>query len=939
VILLASLIASLATAPSDWYGACRIADWPLAWEIASQGLAADSSDAAFLAAAAITGWRSGELTPEVSLELAEKAFEAGGASALAWVALGTGKVDLDPVGAVEAFTRSIGIDSLCAPGWEGLALALEGTGELALARADYARSMDADPLYAPAVLGFSRTASAEGDTSSALDALEAFVAISPASAPVFAEMAGLLAGLGLQDSAAVCYQHALEADSTDFATLQDYGLLLEGLGRWGEAVKIYRGMVELDPGYHWSYGELGYALESVSAIDSARVWYQRGLQVDPGYAWAALRLALLEQSEGNSREAGAWFETAAELDPAMPEIWVDYGLFEEEQGDLEAAASMYRSALDLDPADTWTWGELGYVLSQAGDSDGAAAAYESGILTDSSYAWGWEQRGLIYEGAGRVDEAIGWYRRAWAALRRLGLDASPWMLGELGMLLEQGGDPDSAVICYAGAVEIDSTYSFGTLRLGRLLGILGRVEEAEPLLLRYGVLSGDSASAYAELSRLWLASGSEGKSRILLERAYSISSAPLVSLGWSYFYTGHLEAASGAAHDALSSPSATTADLLDLATLFTSLDDSEGAQECYLRASEASPDDGEVWMAWGLSLSGNDEYSPAEQKFRVCVALDSTSVDGWNYLGEALLFQDRYDEARTALQRSLELDPQNVFAVCYLGLVEERRGNPSGALDSYLEALRMSPGYAYAEERIRSITDPDYDAGYWIEESHTVSASVWADASLEYGNREHRTYSGGADASWLYGPRGSAVRAELHGSFEKLGPRNLENTAWASLSADYFIDDAAYVKASTSWDRQQDTVRPWQISSYTSFGYKEWIRDWMWLSPEIGVGLVRSQWYLREKKTDDWTAFFSLGMWLEKPESLLPTFWLSAACYVPPDRPEEVIANGNAELGFDLWDRLSLSIGYTLDYTNRPVVSSWEKLDREIYTRLNLLVF
>jgi len=933
------LLAALSVLPTGWYDACRQVDWAKAWSISSEALASDSSSADAWASASVSGFMSGSLSAEDAADWAHTAISVDSTSSLAWAALGITRSGADAGVAAAAFERALVLDSLDVVAWSGFGTLLDGLGDYGPAAMDFRRALRADPLYGPAVLGASHARCALGDTIQALYSLNDYLELSPGVVPVLLEKGSLLDALGLPDSARAVYSAAAAADPTSIDALQGLGLSCESLGKYGEAIKAYRRIVDLDPGYSWAYGELGLAMESTSQPDSARAWYMRGLDVDPGYAWAALRLGLLAQGASNLEEARRWLSTATSLDPTLKEAWVNRGLVEEDSGDPEAAADMYRQALSLDSTDTWTWGELGYVLNSLGRSDEAAAAFETAIGIDSSYSWGWEQRGLLFEDENRPERAMAWYRKAWLTLDELGTGPSQWLLGELGMLLEQDGRTDSAEVCFALSVRMDSTYSFGTLRLGRLYDIEGRAAEAQPLLMRYAALANDSAVVFAELAGMWKAAGDSSLAGELRSRALELSPGAYVDLAWSFFHTGHTDRAEAAAAEARSTGLSAIEDWLSLADLYSTLGMPEESSSCYDEATREFPDDPSAWIAWGSALSAAEEYSRAEDKFRHALELDSLSVDGWNYLGESLLFQDRYGEATTALEKALRLDPSSVYAICYLGLVEERRGNPQGALDRYLEALRVSPGYSYAEDRIRSITDPSYDASYWRGESSPFSASVWTDISLDYGNTDHKTYSGGANWSWNYGPRGSQVKTDFHGTLERLRARRLENSAYASVSVDYYLTGALYAKGSSAWDRQPDTVRPWQISSYSSIGYKEWIRDWLWISPEVGAGIVNSQWYLREKRTSDWTAYFSLGIWMEKAGSMLPTLWISTSCFVPPDKPEDLIASGNAEVSADLWDRLSLSVGCYLDFTNRPVIPTWDRLDSEIYSRLSFSIF
>ncbi|NLP05448.1 tetratricopeptide repeat protein, partial [Candidatus Fermentibacteria bacterium] len=917
-LVISALISSI---PGGWYTLASSGDWNAAFDLALGAVEADSSRADAWAAAAIAGSRSGGAASWTVLEWADRAVSLDSSSAMSWTARGVAISLDDPPAAGEAFRRALGRDSVLVAAWDGLGEMFLELGSYDLAIENFQGALSLDSAYVPSLLGLARAWEGSGGLDSALALVESAARDLAGNPFVLLELGRLRDAAGLDSLAIEAYEQAVAVDSTSMEAMRALGLLYESLGRTGHAIKQYRAMIEADSSYAWAYGELAFCYETAGSTDTARVWYQRGLEVSPGYAWAALRLGLMAMDEGDYELAADWLDTAASLDPTMTDAWVHRGLVEEDLGNPEAAAGYFRKALETDPLDTWTWGELGYVLDLSGDPDGAGEAYETAVGLDSSYAWGWEQRGLLFEDQGRTDDAIEWYLRAAETGQ-----PSAWLLGELGMLLEDRGLADSAASMYSRSIAVDSTYAFGTLRLARILEDRERIPEALPLLEKYMSLTGDSTTMLAEMSLLHRRMGLHADADSLMAAALAAAPDAMVDLAWSYFYSGREETAIETAMAAAEPDSLPVETLLSIAEVLKASGGTEEAGEIYERAARTAPDDSEVWIGWGLMYSDSGDYGRARELFEEAVRADSTSVDALNYLGESLLFQDMYEEAREVLERALEIEPSSVFAICYLGLIEERRGEPSAALDRYLEALRLEPGYEYAESRIRAVTDPDYDVRWWREDSRRFDASVWVDLSIESGNTEERSFSGGAEASWTYGPRRSEVNAEFSGSLKELGERDLENSALASVSADYFITDVIYAKTSSSWDRQPETVRPWQVSSYASIGYREWITDWLWVSPEVGAGLVRTQWYLEQKRTDRWTSFLSLGAWLEKEGSLLPSLWIGSNLYMPPEETEDVYAWGNAELTFEAWDRLSLSFGCTLDFTNRPVVETWEKL-------------
>ena len=929
----ALLLACLTGAPpAGWAGACAADDWVEALSIATAAAEADSLDADAWACAAMAAFRSA--TGSDSYGWAGAALGLDSLSPYAWAAMGTILSTSDPQASLDAFRTALELDGMNIPALEGMAGAMSASGDYETSADLLERLLEAEPSYRPAFAPLIEALDMSGRRGEALERASDLSGMDPGHRALSLEFGSLLEAAGLPDSALAVYARAIPAGPSGTEFHRRIGLLREDRGEFGLAIKTYRDAIESDPSDSWAYGELGWCFEAVGRDDLAMELYLEGLGVDPDYSWAAYRAGLLVQNQGLPDSARTWFETALAIDPSMTEAWVSLGLLDENEGLLEQAAADYRRALDLDPSDAWTWGELGFVYYNLGIPAEAAAAYETSVGIDSSYQWGWEQRGLLYEEEGEPGLAAAWYREAIAAAPQ-----SAWLHGELGMLLEDAGATDSAEAVYLAALQIDSLYSFGLLRLARIERRSDSPEAALAYLERYMAASGDSGMALLEMASIRRGMGEAGPADSLEALALAYDPASAENLAWSLHYNGMTGEAVDAALLACAKAPGDPGVLVSICDLLSSAGRFPVADSLCRAATDAFPDDPAVWRARGTVLGTAEMYPEAGEALAVSFMLDSTSSETAGLMGEALLFQDRYAEAEEWLERSIEIDPADVFSISYLGLIRERMGDPSGALDRYLEALRISPGYSYAEERIRYISGPSYDVDYWRSESRPFSASIWADLSFERGNSEESSYQGGAEASWIFGPRGSRMDVEFRGSLEKIYERERENSAWASAGMEYFITGVIYAKAHGSWDRQPSTVRPWQVSSYTSIGYREWITDWLYVAPEVGAGMVTSQWYLEEKKTDDWTSYLSLGVWMNREESLLPSLWVGAGVYLPPDDSDDYIANGNAEITFDAMDGVSLAVGCSLDYTNRPVFPTWEKLDSEIYSRISLSLF
>lgn len=913
----------------SWYSAYSEGDWQSAREEAEFMIEGDSTSAIALAAMSLSIFSDGS-TADNATELALLSLEADSSQSLAWTALGMSLLETDPVLAVNALTRAVDLDSLSAIAWEGLGLVMIDSGEYGLAASNIQRSVMSDPSYIPGWLGHAMVLEESGDPQGALTVIEIALSRWPGNTLLLFQKAWIYEDLILPDSALAVYDRILEQDPENFNALKYSGMLYEDTGRLGRAVKSYRELIAVDSTYSWAYGEIAYCYELLNQIDSAEEWYLLGMEIDPSYAWAAYRLGVISRDRDLS-EGLLWFELATQLNPLMSDAWVEMGLVYEDQGDFISAVTCLETALDIFPDDDWTWGELGYLLQELGRNDEAAEAYEQGVRVNPGYLWGWQQRGLLYEILGENEEAISWYRMA---IEQNG--GSTWLLGELGSLLEATGNRDSAAVCFAAALEVDSCYTYGLHRLARNRRESGHFDEALSFLDRYLECTSDTLTERYERVITLESAGLQGMADslelVMLER----DPDAWLDAAWTSYYMDDEEMARdlGVRHE--NTGMSEVFQWITIAELYEVLERDDDSYRCYDTAVGLDSLDVNTWVAWGSMLSSADRFPEAVEKLERAVEIDSTSIDAWSVLGEALLFDDRYVLAEDALQRVMDLDPGSVYAICYFGLIRERSGRPLEALDYYLEALQLYPGYPYAEDRIRAISDPVYDSDWWSRDAGMFNASLWFDISVTSGNTDERNMSAGASLSLDYDTRGSSITLDGGGKLEKVWERETKNTAYASMNVEHFLSDALYIEASSTWDRQPITVRPWQISSYIACGYKRWISDWLWVAPEMGVGLVSSRWSLDPDRTDNPTAYGSLGIWFEKTGSVLPEIWISGSVYFPPGAPDDLIAYGDVEVTFSVWKPLSMSIGYSVDYTRKPPVSTWEKYDTEIYSRIFL---
>ncbi len=921
---------------NGWHDGYASGDWGYAYDQAEAALLTDSTSSDAWAALAFSAAALG-YNGEASV-YAQKAVELDSLSSMSWGALGIAYADTDEESLI-SFQKALGYDSTFVLGLVGEAHCFVIQERYSEALNKLTQAMNTDPDWISIWLETAEVYRYQQEFEKALNCVNTALKEWPRNRLLMSEAGWIMEIAGRYRTAAMIYSKIAETYTDDTGSLIDLGLLHESRYSYGEAIKAYRELQRRDPDNYWSFGETGMCLEAVGNNSAARESYLAGIEINPGYNFARYRLGLIAEGEGDIDKALEWYIECTGYDSSFVDAWTAQGLLYEDKGNFTAAETAYRKTLEIDPYNYWTWGELSLVLEGMGRIEEAGEALENGIAINSEYMWAWEQRGILFENDEDLVAAADWYRRAVSETVAPG----SWILGELGLVLEQLGCEDSAAVYYSEAVSVDTAYIFGYQRLASILARRGNTEQALEIWQRYIEAGGFESTALCEKALIFESIGRDEEADSLTELIESDYPYAWIDLAWSYLKANPDESIDLALRAEEENRSDDSEFWIQMAGLYAGLERKDEAERSYERSAEVAPDSIDVWLEWGHYLFNADRDEDAAAKFRHATELDSLSFDAWSSLGEALLFSDQYDQALTALYKSLDLDPDSPWIYAYIGLAYENKGDSGNAMDYYFESLSIYPGYDYAEARIRAITDPGFDPDWNRRRSRRFNALLYINARVDNGNARERNYSGGLEVSFEYDTRGSEVSFQADYSFIETSRsyRTDYTRSSVSLGLERVLSDNYTLSTSSKWDRQPGTVRPWQISSYFSIAYTKWFNGWMWMSPSVGIGQVNTHWAsgLETERTDRTTLYGSLSLWLTKDDSFWPSLWLWGNFYIPPEESENTIMNGLAELSITMWKPLSLSIGYRVGYERTPVYEYWEKYDTEFYSKLNLRLF
>lgn len=886
-----------------------------------------SQGAEYLAARAISLYGTGEGDP---LSTAHEAVQTDSMNSAGWTALALVEMRADSIYMDSLFSRAFALcsnnDPVLIEIYSYWLLSVEDYG----GAAEHAsQALLADSSFGPAWLTLSMALLDSGRTGEALQASEMSLEWQPGSLPLLHQYAQALEAAGYMDEALEAYSSVIEMDSLKISAYVDLAILYQNAKQDGQAVKVLRRMLEKAPEYAWGWGELAAVIQDMGRTDLADSFFTRSVDLDPTDSWALYRLAKL-RSRTDPEMARDLLENSVAFSPDFSVAWQELAFVYETLDDMASAAAALERCVEIAP-EAWLYGELGYVLESSGYSEEAAEAFEASVEMDSQYLYGWQRRGDVYLMDGDTLSAVNWFTDALSLLE----NEDPWITAKLGNLMAGTGFPDSAVVIFSRASELDPSNHSVWLDLARSLAVTGDYGSASASLDSSLAKYGDSLAVLAERLLILEALERNDEAAALSEEILARWPDAWIRAGWSALNSGFHRRALLFAEKAFDDYPEDPWNIISMAELFGDLGKPEVQMLCYRRASESPLRTADQTVSIANYYFRQDMFDDSIRLLHEAYSSGPWDKELATALAEAYLFDDQLDKAEDILLEVVAYDPLSVYAICYLGLIQENRGNPEAAAERYLEALRLEPGYNYAEDRLLFISGEIYDPGRRRNLHRIFDWNLWINLSSTGGNVDEQNFGGGGSITYNYG-NGSSLGFETSGTAEIKNGEDLRRTAWASVSGEHFLSDHLYAGASTSWDRQPLTVRPWQVSSYVAGGWKSWPASWIWLAPETGAGLVSTKWSTSQERTDEWTVYISLSVWAMTEVKWLPSLWISGSVYIPPEDPSGLVASSVGELEFQLPGPLSLITGTSLDYTRTPVVESWENLDSEIYLRLRL---
>lgn len=393
--------------------------------------------------------------------------------------------------------------------------------------------------------------------------------------------------------------------------------------------------------------------------------------------------------------ADQWLTKAVALAPADANAQFYLGRAKYNLKHFEDAARIFTECLMLDPRNVKAADYLGLSYEALGKIDDAIAAYRSAIALDPGTLEPNLDLGALLVENNRPDDAVPYLTRAaviaprdWRVHRSLGkaylaLNRLPESLTELRQAVSL--DPENAPLHFL---------------LAQALRKSGLTDEGRAETGRYNALTGAHSSPDTPLaearSLLELTKFAEAEqvTRRYLE-VHKSSADGHYLLGYILFKKQDAKASLAAYTEAARYRQPSAADLEAVAGDYVLLKDYPDADKWFTKALESNPKDSLGWYYLGRTKYNENRFDEAVSAFEQCLKLDPRNVKAEDNLGLSFEGLNRVDQAetcyRTAIDWQKDAKDKNSGPLLDLGSLLLDNTRLDEALTYLLDAARLSP--------------------------------------------------------------------------------------------------------------------------------------------------------------------------------------------------------------------------------------------------------
>ena len=483
----------------------------------------------------------------------------------------------------------------------------------------------------------------------AIDAYKEAIRLAPNQIFAWNNLGNLCARIGRNDEAMFAFRKAIECNSRDPIAWNGLANLYFNIGYMDDAIAAYRKAIQYLPSLAQPWNGLGDVYAGMGRADEALKAYHKSIELNKQYITPWIGLGLLYTKQDRYREAARAYQRALELDPRDSSIWNDLGVVYLKSEALDEAAEAFSKAIDLDRGYGWAYSNLAYTYTLQGKYKPTVSLLLRSIellQADKDKAVSWNRLASVYRLLNDYDNAIAAYQMA----DRLDLAGSTSRRTDVAVLEETAGQATSDIASAEQPAAPEDKVAV--------------VEQPEAPEVEAAVMEQPAAPVEPEKTEV---SMEDPLAKTQPIKAVSKTEEPAAPM--------EREAVNPAIQDApawLFSPEANEAETPEPAAEATPITDQPLELEASAEKQPAQPEAPEPAPAANLEA-------------------EATNMDAvkWNEEGNACFARGAFNDAISAYNRSIQLDPAFGIPYSNLALTYLNLGHYAEAVLLYKKSIEL----------------------------------------------------------------------------------------------------------------------------------------------------------------------------------------------------------------------------------------------------------
>ena len=488
------------------------------------------------------------------------------------------------------------------------------------------------------------------------------------------------------------------------------------------AIVALRSAADLDPTSPTVYAQLAHNYQRIDDLRMAAHFARKGLEMDPGQMRLRRLLIQFLEREGDRQAAIAQIEELLRYEEDNWPLYRHLAYLYLETGQAERITPLFKRVLRREQAPPEVRVDIASVFARVGQKEEAEQVYNEIIEADPDAEDAWLGLAELKLSQGYRNEAMQVYLQAARQLpegsmifyylarlmatehdlEEILAEEGAGLLYRLGLALSEAGKDDQAKLVFEHIVGMGPETVEHWLDLARYYIYLEDYDEAVNVL-------GKAATTLPDSSEIYLYWGTSLERIGRFDEAIEVYQQGLVRLPGNdelYLYWGIALEQQDAWEEAIDIYRQALESSPGNATLHVrwgiSLGQQQRWEEALVQYGEAVPADsshGEALLHWGIALERLERWEEALRKLSRATALDGESAPVLFYLGSCyeqasrhLQREDYFERAVETFERLLEIDPNDSYALNYLGYMYADKGTQlEEAVELLSRAIALDP--------------------------------------------------------------------------------------------------------------------------------------------------------------------------------------------------------------------------------------------------------